>query len=143
VSLLPPVVHVGTILSAADAYVSDSFFEGWSIAASEAAWNGLPLVLSDCGSARELVGERGERGRVVPNPLGDPLDVTWERLQAHPAAPVAGNEQALAGALLDVIAERADWISRREDILHHARTEVAPDRVSGAYAELFKRALAS
>ena len=72
VQLLPPVPHVGAILSAADVYVSNSFFEGWSLAASEAAWNGLPLVLSDCGSARQLVGDRGERGVIVPNPLGDP-----------------------------------------------------------------------
>ena len=141
VSLLPPVPHVGAVLSAADAYVSNSFFEGWSVAASEAAWNGLPLILSECGSAGELVGEGGERGRVVPNPLGDPLDVTWERLQARRPAPVAANEQALAAALMDVLSARQEWSARRGSICRHARAELGPDPLSRAYAELFGRSL--
>jgi len=142
VRLLPPVPHAGMILSAADVYVSNSFFEGWSLAASEAAWNGLPLVLSDCGSARQLVGERGERGRVVPNPLGDPLDVTWERLKALPHQCPGSNGPALAEALLDVLASRAGWADRREEILAAARADLCPTRVSGAYADLFRSALA-
>lgn len=141
VHLLPPVPHVGTVLSAADAYVSDSYFEGWSLAASEAAWNGLPLVLSDCGSARQLVGAHGERGHSVPNPLGEPLDVTWERLEALPAHPEAANRTALVEALLDVLGSRDEWAARRQEIVGRARVELAPERVGRAYAELFTRAV--
>jgi len=137
VRLAPPVSHVGTVLSAADAYVSNSFFEGWSIAASEAVWNGLPLVLSDCGSARQLVGDQGERGRVVPNPLGDPLDVTMDRLEEPQRALMEANEQALAGALVEVLAAREAWFGRRDEIARYARAEVSPERVGRAYAELF------
>jgi glycosyltransferase involved in cell wall biosynthesis len=141
VRLSPPVPYVGTVLSAADAYVSNSFFEGWSIAASEAAWTGLPLVLSDCGSARELVGDGGERGWVVPNPLGDPLEVTWERLEARTPAALKANEDALAQALLDTLAARRDWAARRQEILRRTRATVAPDEVSGAYARLLGSAV--
>src|SRR5688572_32156072 len=48
-------------LPISDAYVSNSFFEGWSVAASEALWLGLPLVLSECGGSRELIGAEGEQ----------------------------------------------------------------------------------
>ncbi|MDH3207941.1 MAG: glycosyltransferase [Gemmatimonadota bacterium] len=141
VRLVPPVSHVGTVLSAADAYVSNSFFEGWSIAASEAAWNGLPLVLSDCGSARQLVGDQDQRGRVVPNPLGDPLDVTMERLEEPRSDVLEANEKALAGALVEVLAAREVWFGRREAIVRYARAEVSPERVGGAYAGLFSSAV--
>jgi glycosyltransferase involved in cell wall biosynthesis len=134
------VPHVGSVLSAADVYVSNSFFEGWSVAASEAAWSGLPLVLSDCGSARELVGEADERGRVVPNPLGDPLEVTWERLKASESSRYPSNEQALAQALLDVLGHREEWALRRPDIMRYARSELTPSRMGRAYAELFRGA---
>jgi glycosyltransferase involved in cell wall biosynthesis len=140
VHLIPPVPHVGTVLSAADVYVSDSFFEGWSLAASEALWTGLPLVLADCGSARQLVGE-GRRGRVVPNPLTDPLEVTWEGLQALPARPPALNEEELVEALLDVLAARAEWAARRDETIAYARAELAPTRVGRAYAELLSQAV--
>jgi glycosyltransferase involved in cell wall biosynthesis len=141
VRLLPPVPHVGAILSAADVYVSNSFFEGWSLAASEAAWNGLPLVLSDCGSARQLVGEQGERGIIVPNPLGDPLEVTWERLKAPSPATLAANQAALSEALIDLLATRPGWAAPRDDIVRHARSELGPGRVSSSYARLFEGAL--
>jgi glycosyltransferase involved in cell wall biosynthesis len=132
---------VGLVLSAADAYVSDSFFEGWSLAASEAAWSGLPLVLSDCGSARRLVGEDGQGGRVVPNPLGDPIDVTWARLQALSERPETVNGAALADALVDVLGARQEWAAYRRHIAGEARPLLAPDRVSRAYADLFRGAV--
>ena len=138
---LPPVPHAGALLSAADVYVSDSFFEGWSLAASEAVWNGLPLVLSECGSARQLVGESGERGRVVPNPLDDPLDVTWQRLEALPARPEWTNQDSLVAAILDVLAARDEWEAKRAEIVGYARTRLHPSRVATAYAEVFRSAV--
>ena len=140
VRVLPPVPHVGTLLSAADAFVSNSFYEGWSVAASEAAWGGLPLVLSDCGGSRELIGEGDARGRLVPNPLGDPLEVTSEAMRnARPEAQEP-NREALTAAMLDVIAGREAWAARRDEIRAHARRQLAPDRMADAYAVLLRGA---
>jgi glycosyltransferase involved in cell wall biosynthesis len=136
--MLPPLPHVGTVLSAADAYVSNSFFEGWSLAASEAAWNGLPLVLSDCGSAAALVGRDGERGRIVPNPLGDPLEVTRDRLEAPSAGLLAANEREMAEAMREVLEDRSGWSTRRVAMAAAAREELAPGRVSRSYADLLR-----
>ena len=141
--LLPPVPHVGTVLSAADAYVSDSDFEGWSLAASEAAWNGLPLVLSDCGSARQLVGDDGVGGRVVGNPLGDPLEVTWQALRSLPARPQAPNEAEMADAVLQVIEDGERWSAARGAISRRARALLAPTRVARAYVDVLTSVAAS
>ena len=59
-----------SLLSAADAFLLNSFFEGWPVAATEAAAAGLPLVLSDVGGARELVGRDPGRSRLVANASG-------------------------------------------------------------------------
>ncbi|MDZ7780892.1 MAG: glycosyltransferase [Gemmatimonadota bacterium] len=135
---LPPVPHVGAFLSAADAYVSDSFFEGWSVAASEAAWVGLPLVLSDCGGSRELVGGIEARGRLVPNPLGDALSANPATVRAPPAEAVGRNERALADALADVAAHRDSWQERAPDIREHARRSLSPGGMSRAYASVYR-----
>ena len=68
-------------LAAANAFVLDSFFEGWSLASMEALYAGLPVVVSDVGGAREQVGDDGERGRLVSNPIGDPLAVNWRTIR--------------------------------------------------------------
>lgn len=58
------------LLAAADAFVLDSFFEGWPVAATEAAALGLPLVLSDFGGARELVQRDPAHSVLIGNPSG-------------------------------------------------------------------------
>lgn len=137
VRILPPRPDVGTLLSAADAYVSHSWFEGWSLSASEALWTGLPLVVSDTGGSREMVGEDGARGSLVPNPLGDPLDLDPAALAAATAAPNA-DPARLASALDEVLRGRATWAERRPGILAWARAHLPACRVAADYAALLR-----
>ncbi len=134
---LPPVRHIGALLSAADAYVSNSFFEGWSVAASEAAWVGLPLVLSDCGGSRELV-EDGAWGRLVPNAVGDPLSVDPRSIREPPAETAEANEEALATALREIVDQRSEWRARAPEIRARARRDLGPEPMARAYAALFR-----
>lgn len=53
-----------------DAAILTSFIEGWSIAVNEALANGLPLILSDTGSARELI-NNNDCGFLIPQPFGE------------------------------------------------------------------------
>ncbi len=128
--------HVGTILSAADAFVSNGFYEGWSVAASEAAWCGLPLVLSETGGSAALIGADGARGRLVPNPCGDPLSVDLSAVGAPPAGPLRANEEALGAALVDVTEGRPGWRERSEEIRGWARRELAPGVIARRYADI-------
>ena len=67
--------HAPTLLAAADLFVLNSFFEGWPMAASEAAAGGLPLVLADFGGARELI-EMSPGSVLVTNPCGSVAGVS-------------------------------------------------------------------
>lgn len=69
-----------TVLAAADAFILNSFFEGWPVAATEAAAMGLPLLLSDVGGASELVLRDPMRSVLVPNPSGEAAAVSDRRV---------------------------------------------------------------
>lgn len=135
------VPAVGTLLSAADAYVSNSLFEGWSVAASEALWAGIPVVLSDCGGAQELVGRDGSRGYLVPNALGDPLTATPDLIGDPPETEAVENRRALAEALRSVVSARDEWTARGDEIREYARAALAPARMASDYARIFREVL--
>ena len=128
--------HVGTVLTAADAYVSASFYEGWSVAASEAAWAGRPLILTETGGSRELAGASEDRGVVAPNPCGDPLGVSLEMVRRPPPAAWKASQDALTLAMKSVLEERDGWREREEAIRSWAREELHPERIAGRYAEI-------
>lgn len=102
-----------TLLTAVDAFVLDSFFEGWPVAATEAAAFGLPLLLSDVGGARELVQRDAGRSVLIPNASGDASRVSDRRVRA---ARRRSRRQPNAAALRDaahaitatVVRERAE-----------------------------------
>jgi glycosyltransferase involved in cell wall biosynthesis len=135
---LPPREVVGVVLSAADALVSSSFYEGWSISASEALWVGAPVVLADCGGARELAGASGERGFVVAHPLGDPLAVSPELLASPPAVALAKHRGELAAALARFSAGRPVEVAPDHEIRSWARRRLAPGRLAADYASILR-----
>jgi glycosyltransferase involved in cell wall biosynthesis len=135
------VGDVGTALCGADAFVSNSFYEGWSLSASEALWVGVPVVLSETGGARELVGTAGERGILVPNPCGDPLRVDADAVASPPPDAREANERGFADALVRVALERGAWRGRSEGIRSFARAELGPDVFARRWAEALRTIL--
>ncbi len=57
----------------ADAFVLPSYWEGWSLALTEAAYAGLPIVATDVGGARELLADGP--GRLVRPPFASICDL--------------------------------------------------------------------
>jgi glycosyltransferase involved in cell wall biosynthesis len=110
--------HAGApaeLLAAADGFVLDSFFEGWSLASMEALFAGLPVVLSDVGGAREQVGGDPSRGQVVTNPLGNPLEVDWQSVGAARYRPQV-NRDELVGAMGSLIMARDEHLAHRVEL---------------------------
>ena len=70
------------LLAAADGFVLDSFFEGWALASMEALAAGVPVIISDVGGAAEQLAGKPHWGRLVANPLGNPLAVDWATMTA-------------------------------------------------------------
>ena len=64
---------VAALYRMADAFVLPSFWEGWSLALSEAVYAGLPVVATDVGGARDLLSETG--GRLVRPPFESITDL--------------------------------------------------------------------
>jgi glycosyltransferase involved in cell wall biosynthesis len=134
-----PCPDVSALLAAADAFVLDSFFEGWPLASMEALFAGLPVVLSDVGGAREQVGEDHRRGYVVGNPLGDPEVVDWAGM-ARARFTSQINRAALVEAMCRVIAERDRWRQARVDLKAESANRFSLDVCLQRHAEVLTRA---
>lgn len=137
-----PCPDVSAVLAAADAFVLDSFFEGWPLASMEALFAGLPVVLSDVGGAREQVGEDQRRGFVVGNPLGDPEAVDWPGI-ARARFASQPNRAALVEAMCEVVAERDHWRQAREDLKAESANRFSVDVCLQRHAEVLTRAALS
>ena len=111
---------VPEILPAFDVFVLSSHWEGEPIALLEAMAAGLPCVATATEGAREILGDDGSSGRLVP--IGD----------------VVRLGEALAGLLRDADARRALGSAGRARV--RARTpEVQAERVARVYRQLVDR----
>jgi GT2 family glycosyltransferase/glycosyltransferase involved in cell wall biosynthesis len=129
------------LLSAANVFVMDSFYEGWSLAATEALMAGLPLIHSNCGSAFELVGDQGQRGRIVSNPGSDPLGLTWPQARKAIAEKRQRNTAELADAMQAMLSEREAWLAKRAAIRAYALEHFTVQNTLEGYLRLFETVL--
>jgi glycosyltransferase involved in cell wall biosynthesis len=127
----------GLILSAADGFVLDSFFEGWALASMEALHAGVPVVASDVGGAREQIGDNGDRGYVVGNPLGDPVSVDWERMGEARYTPQVNREELITAMGL-LVSNRARWAAAREALAAESAERFHPDACADQHAVLLR-----
>ena len=128
------------LLAAADGFVLNSFFEGWPLASMEALCAGLPVVISEVGGAREQVGANDERGYVVPNPLGDPEAVTWERAGRERFRPHV-NKAALVAAIASVIKSREHWATVRPTLAEESKRQFSVRTCAEQHAKILRRAI--
>jgi glycosyltransferase involved in cell wall biosynthesis len=125
------------LLAAADGFVLDSFFEGWSLASMEALYAGLPVVLSDVGGAREQIGGDPARGYLVANPLGDPLTVNWESVGAARYRSQV-NRDEFAAAMEHLIANREEYLRNRDRLAAESAERFSADACLGQHADVLR-----
>jgi glycosyltransferase involved in cell wall biosynthesis len=132
------LVGAPELLAAADVFVLDSFFEGWSLSSSEALGAGVPCILSDVGGAREqLDGDGPRRGIVVPNPLGD-QPLSWDAISAARFRPQA-NRDALSAALRAAASGAAEFAPATE-IAEFARARFSAAACIAGHAAVLRNA---
>jgi glycosyltransferase involved in cell wall biosynthesis len=131
-----------TLLAAADAFVLDSFFEGWALASMEALAAGLPIVMSEVGGAREQIGEDGTRGILVPNPLGDPEAMDWRTISR---AMFRGqtNRAQLVEAMSEIVRRREHWSRVRAKLQKEAMMRFPMERFARRHAYALAQAAAN
>ncbi|MCK1509991.1 glycosyltransferase family 4 protein [Bradyrhizobium sp. 18] len=128
------------LLAAADCFVLNSFFEGWSLASMEALSAGLPTIVSDVGGAREQIGLDGSRGFVVPNPVGDPESANWHSSSLMRFQPQK-NMDELVSAMKSVVAHRDYWSGVREQLSADSKGRFDPVICSKRHAEVLLGAI--
>ncbi len=127
------------LLAASDAFVLDSFFEGWALASMEALVMGVPAVCADVGGAREQLAGPEPPGRLVANPLGDPAAVSWETIRRAQYQPQVNREE-LIGALDELVRDRDRWRARSGRIAASARTRFDLDVAVRRHAQVLRSA---
>lgn len=135
-----PAMDVGSLNQASDIFVLDSCFEGWSIAATEALYSGLPIIHSDCGSGPELC-SNGTLGYLVQNPLGDPFAIDLPSFVNAIQSKLPQNTQALITAMEDAWKNRAEWHAKRRQITTQSLMRFNSQRMIDKYLETFNNVL--
>jgi glycosyltransferase involved in cell wall biosynthesis len=113
------------LLAAADGFVLDSFFEGWSLASMEALCAGLPVAVADVGGAREQLNGGVDKGFLVTNPIGDPLAVDWRSIRKARFADQV-NRAELVQAMISLVQGRDRWLNLRHDIAAESVDRFSP-----------------
>lgn len=129
-----------TLLAAADSFVLNSFFEGWSLACMEALSAGLPVVISEVGGAREQVGTDGSRGFVVANPLGSPENTNWETASLMRFRPQP-NKSELVCAMNAIVAHRSAWSAMRCRLSYSFKKQFSANSCAKHHAEVLLHAI--
>lgn len=140
IHLRHPFPNPSVLLAAADCFVLNSFFEGWSLASMEALSAGLPAILSEVGGAREQLGPDGARGFVVGNPLGDAETANWENARGM-LFRRQRNRGELVQAMNCVIAHRDKWAAARRDLSEESKTRFSAEGCAKQHAEVLRRAI--
>jgi glycosyltransferase involved in cell wall biosynthesis len=129
----------GALLAAADGFVLDSFHEGGPLSSMEALCAGIPVVLSDAGSAREQVDNDEARGYVVTNPLGAPLPMSWEMVAKARFRPQV-NRAEFASKMDLLVAERDSYAAAREKLAAESMRRFSADACLARHAQVLTMA---
>ena len=127
---------VSDLMKASDAMLMISYFEGWSVAATEAIAAGLPIIHSRCGSAEELICG-GQNGILVDNPVRDIAGYSFEDLLDAMEEGINENPDEVMKAMLSMIRDENEWKQRRKEIARFATEHFDSEKVAKEYLTLF------
>jgi O-antigen biosynthesis protein len=103
--------RVWQLLCSSNCFLMPSLQEGWSMAVMEAMYAGLPLILSDIGSAREII-EDSDIGLIIPNSYQQIVDLQWQDLAKIGNREKPENLKHLVKAMSEIYLERDNWRKR-------------------------------
>lgn len=112
------IKDLADIYRAIDIFVMPSMWEGLSLAMLEAMAAGLPMIATDVGGARDVLGE-GLRGMLAP----------------------AGDAEALAMAMRDLLIDTGRRVATADSGCRHVRENYSVAALSRQLAELYAAAL--
>lgn len=129
---------IAGLYNASDVFVMPSYFEGWSIAATEALYNGLPLIHSRCGSALELI-DNGKNGIMISNPAGDISQYNSDELMLKMGNRIPDNTQELVESMEKITNDIIKWKSKRSFISSNAIIKFSTSKMIMNYIQIFEK----
>lgn len=129
---------LGSIMNAADVLILNSYYEGWSMAATEALCFGIPIIHSDCGSGKELVRE-GENGILIDNPLKNIEKYNSIELYNIMRSGHCDNIRQLIIAMLKMYSNRLIWEENKDLIKQRSMEQYSLVRTINKYLEIFAK----
>lgn len=129
-----------SLLQEADVFLLDSYYEGWSMAATMALRHGVPLIHSRCGSGVELVA-RGQNGILVDNPMRDLEQYSSEELYDRMLGGINDNLEQVVEAILQMMNSRQEWRLKKQNIINYAQNNFSVEKMADQYLEVFANVL--
>lgn len=136
VRLLGYCNEIFDLMNAADALIVDSYYEGWSVAATEAIYLGLPIIHSRCGSGVELTAD-GQNGILINNPLKNIAQYNNIKLLNIMRTGINDNMKEMVSAMLDLYDNRSAWKQKRMSISNYARDHINIDNMIEKYVHIY------
>ena len=124
------------LMNASDALIVDSYYEGWSVAATEALYLGLPIIHSRCGSGVELTAD-GQNGILINNPLKNIAQYNNIKLLNIMRTGINDNMKEMVSAMLDLYYNRSAWIQKRMSISNYVRDHINIDNMIEKYVHIY------
>lgn len=138
IKLMPFSNDVYSYLNASDVFVLNSYYEGWSIAATEALYCGLPIIHSKCGSGEELTKD-GVNGILINNPCNKLNELLVYDLIDYMSAGINDNIEELVCAFCKVYWSIESWRAKKENIKLEAFNEFNIEVMINQYLEIYEK----
>lgn len=126
------------LLDVADAVIIDSYYEGWSMAATEALHKGVPLIHSFCGSGIELIAN-GHNGYLAGMPLKKIVSMDNEELYDAMCAGLNDTMLETVKGILRILDEKEVWRMKRGEIKQYAETHFSTKKMVEQYLDVYKK----
>ena len=136
ITFIKNIKDTSGILSVTSAFVMPSYFEGWSIAATESLFEGTPIIHSMCGSAEELC--INDNGIIISNPLGDAFNTSFYMFLVLLNNIKMENVKELYKAMVKMYKKRDENEKNREIIRSTAMKDYSFDKMIDKYIEVFE-----
>jgi len=130
--------HLRDLYKLADCFLLPSIQEGWSIAAMEAMYFGLPLIMSDIGSARDVIKD-SDIGIIIENPYEDILSLSLHDLIRLSKTTKPKNVGKLKAAMVSIYSDRHRWKEKAGKGKDKVLNEFSMDEMVDRYKEEFER----
>ncbi|WP_459815605.1 glycosyltransferase [Geotalea toluenoxydans] len=135
-----PRQELARLLGMADCFLLPSLQEGWSNAIMEAMYFGLPLILSDTGSARDLIKEN-DIGIIVPNPYPSINTLNSQRIKMIAYDKRPANLESMVKAMMEMIENPEQWRRKCSNTRNKIIGDLNVEQMAHRYGQLFSKVL--